>query len=87
MSFIQKCGRCDGKGKIDIGNMFKYVPKTCPACGGTGEFEFKTKKENYSTCKRCDGKGKIDIGNMFKYVPRTCPECKGTTLLPRIKVE
>lgn len=71
---IRRCGYCDGRGEIDVG---QYVPnpQPCLVCGeGHGGVRVPS---NYSRCRICGGTGRRYVGEFLKH-PERCGNCQGT---------
>ena len=67
---IQKCAGCSGTGAAKGSS-----PKTCSACGGSGQVRVQQRTpfgimQTQKTCDACHGTGKI--------IENKCPNCRGT---------
>ena len=65
-----RCGRCQGKGKIDNVLLGR---KTCPICEGEGEVII-VGDGTIVECNRCSGTGQIQN---YLVGPGKCQKCKG----------
>ncbi|BAF59060.1 DnaJ-class molecular chaperone [Pelotomaculum thermopropionicum SI] len=74
---VEICGTCGGSGAAA-----GTKPRTCPACGGTGQVQYAQSTPfgrivQSRTCDRCRGAG--------QFIEKPCPTCRGTGQVRRTR--